>query len=160
MPRSPDRPAPTRDRRLGALVELFSPRSEAELLLLRSILDDAGIYIFVKNDAFGSLAIGPQIEHCNRKTIYVRPEETEEAQALLSEFLDKTALGDPVPAGELRLGDVLRMVVELLVFGWFMPGRRRRPSPSPELRVIRGGGEGRSAPADESPPPPPSCRAG
>jgi hypothetical protein len=156
MRRTPDRPAPTRDRRQGALVELFSPRSEAELLLLRSVLGDAGIYLFVKNDAFGSLAVGPQIEHYNRKTIYVRPEEAEEARALLSEFLDKTALGDPAPGGDLRLGDVLRMVAEVLVFGWFMPGRRRRPPPSPKLRVIRGGRAGRSAPGDDPPTAPPA----
>jgi len=124
-------------------VELFSPRSEAELLLLRSVLDDAEIYFFVKNDAFGSLAIGPQIDHYNRKTIYVHPAEADEARALLAEFLDKTALGDPAPAGDLRLGDVLRMVAELLFFGWFMPGRRRRPTPPPDLRVIRGGRDDR-----------------
>ena len=156
MRRTPDRPAPTQDRRQGGLVELFSPRSEAELLLLRSVFDDAGIYFFVKNDAFGSLAVGPQIEHYNRKTIYVRPEELEEARALLEEFLDKTALGDPAGHEDLRLTDVLRMVLELLVFGWFMPGRRRRPSPSPKLRVIRGGLD-EPPPSDggEAPVPPP-----
>jgi hypothetical protein len=40
-------------------------------------------------------------------------------------------------------------VIELLVFGWFMPGRRRRPSRPPELRVIRGG---RGEPAAAAPP--------
>jgi hypothetical protein len=139
MPRPRD-PSPGSD--VGedrGLVELYASRTEAELLLLRSILDDAGIYFFVKNDVFGSLALGPQIDHYNRKTVYVHASEADEARALLSEFLDKTALGDPAPVEDLRLTDVLRMVAELLVFGWFMPGRRRRSPRSPKLRLIRGG---------------------
>ena len=136
------------NRRRSVLEELFSPRSEPELLLLRSILDDAGIYYFVKNDLFGSLAVGPQIDHYNRKTVYVRPEELEEAQALLGEFLEKTGLGEPARAEDLRLIDVLRMVFELLVFGWFMPGRHRRRRPPPKLRLIRGGKDPRGPSAD------------
>ncbi len=139
MPRFRDRSSPTETRERGTLVELYSPETEAQLLLLRSVLDDAGIYYFVKNDVFGSLALGPRIDHYNRKTVYVHPAEADDAQALLGEFLDKTALDDPAPAEDLRLTDVLRMVLEVLVFGWFMPGRRRRPRKSPDLQVIRGG---------------------
>lgn len=139
MPRFRDRSSATESRERGTLVELFSPETEAQLLLLRSVLDDAGIYYFVKNDVFGSLALGPQIDHYNRKTVYVHPVEADDARALLGEFLDKTALDDPAPAEDLRLTDVLRMVLEVLVFGWFMPGRRRRPRKRPDLRVLQGG---------------------
>lgn len=139
MPRFRDRSSPTEPRERRTLVELYSPETEAQLLLLRSVLDDAGIYYFVKNDVFGSLALGPRIDHYNRKTVYVHPAEADDARALLGEFLDKTALDDPAPAEDLRLTDVLRMVLEVLVFGWFMPGRRRRPGKRPDLRVIQGG---------------------
>lgn len=161
MPRPRD-PSPGSD--VGedrGLVELYASRTEAELLLLRSILDDAGIYFFVKNDVFGSLALGPQIDHYNRKTVYVHASQAGEARALLSEFLDKTALGDPTPVEDLRLTDVLRMVAELLVFGWFMPGRKRRSPRPPKLRLIRGGQPESAAPSSpgESPDDPAGGKA-
>lgn len=122
-----------------SLVELYSPGSEAEALLLRSVLDGAGIAHFVKGDVFGSLTVGPTIDHYNRKTFFVHPGRLEEAGALLQEFLAKTAEPRRAAARDLRLRDVIRMVVELLLFGWFMPGRRHRPRPRPRLRLIRGG---------------------
>lgn len=122
-----------------SLVELHSPGGEAELLLLRSVLDGAGIVYFVKGDVFGSLTVGPTIDHYNRKTIFVHPGDREEAEALLAEFLAKTAEPRRSAARDLRARDVVRMVVEVLLFGWFMPGRRHRSPREPELRLIRGG---------------------
>lgn len=122
-----------------SLVELHSPGGEAELLLLRSVLDGAGIVYFVKGDVFGSLTVGPTIDHYNRKTIFVHPGDREEAEALLAEFLAKTAEPRRAAARDLRARDVIRMVVEVLLFGWFMPGRRHRSPRQPELRLIRGG---------------------
>lgn len=139
------------------MVELHSPAGEAELLLLRSVLDGAGLHYFVKGDLFGSLTVGPQIDHYNRKTIYVHPEEHEEARALVAEFLTKTSEPRRAAARDLRLGDVVRMVLEVLVFGWFMPGRRRRAPRPPELRLIEGGGQG---PDDEPAPTRPPARSG
>lgn len=135
------------------MVELHSPAGEAELLLLRSVLDGAGIHYFVKGDLFGSLTVGPQIDHYNRKTIYVHPEDYEEARALVAEFLSKTSEPRRAAARDLRLGDVLRMVLEVLVFGWFMPGRRRRTPRPPELRLIDGGRDSPSRPSPPEEPP-------
>ena len=124
------------------MVELDSPRSEMELLVLRGVLDGAGFLYFVKNDQFGSLAVGPQIDHYNRKTIFVHEDQLEDARDLLAELRSRP---DPEPAeplgghGRPGLGDVLRMVVELLLFGWIVPGRRHRRSREPELRLIQGG---------------------
>jgi len=160
MPRTRDRSPGSDAGESRGLVELYASRTEAELLLLRSVLNDAGIYFFVKNDVFGSLALGPQIDHYNRKTVYVHASEAADARALLTEFLDKTALGDPAPVEDLRLSDVLRMVVELLVFGWFMPGRRHRPSRPPKLRLIDGGRAAADAAAPGGPPPEDACRTG
>ena len=131
------------------MVELHGPEGEGDLLLLRSVLDAAGLFYFVKNDQFGSLAVGPRIDHYNRKTIYVHRHDAEEARALVAEFVAKTARPADDAARELRGRDVLRMVAELLFFGWFMPGRRSRPSPPPDLRLIRGGAD-----AEEGSPPP------
>lgn len=147
------------------LVELYSPENEMEVLLLKSILDDSGIDFFVKNDAFGSLTVGPQIAHYNRKTILVAEDQLDEAREVLVGFLEKTSHRPHAP---YRLRDKVRMVFEVLLFGWIMPGRRRsspprlelldgdgdanRPAPRPRrprLRVIRGdggGGAGRRPP--------------
>lgn len=121
------------------MAELHSPANEPELLLLRSVLDGAGIFYFVKGDLFGSLTLGPPIDHYNRKTIYVHPDDEQDARELVAEFLSKTADARRSAARDLRLRDVLRMVAEVLFFGWFMPGRRHRSAPRPELRLIRGG---------------------
>lgn len=129
--------APSAER--SPMVELHSPEDEGDLLLLRSILDSAGLCYFVKGDLFGSLAVGPRIDHWNRKTLYVHRHDAEEARELVAEFLAKTARPADRAAREPRGRDVLRMVLELLFFGWFMPGRRSRPSPPPDLRLIRGG---------------------
>ena len=125
------------------MIELYSPDHESELLVLRSVLDASGIRYFVKNDLFGSLTVGPRIDHYNRKTIYVHQEDLDLARPLLAEFLAKTEAGAPPepPSGR----DVLRMLTELLLFGWFMPGRRRRPSPPPELHLIDGDAPARAS---------------
>jgi len=118
------------------MVHLYTPRSEIELLLLKSVFDGAGIRLFIRNEAFGSLAVGPQIEHWNVKSIYVATADFEEAIALLREFHDRT--GDdhaPPLAARYGFGDKARMFLEFLVFGWFMPGRR--PARAPELRLIK-----------------------
>lgn len=140
------------------LVELYSPENEMEVLLLKSILDDSGIDFFVKNDTFGSLTVGPQIAHYNRKTILVAEDQLDDAREVLVEFLEKTSHRPHAP---YRLRDKLRMIFEVLLFGWIMPGRRRSSPPRlelldgagddgasrpdrrpkrPRLRVIRGGG--------------------
>lgn len=133
------------------MVELDSPRSEAELLVLRGVLDGAGFLYFVKNDQFGSLAIGPQIDHYNRKTIFVHEDHYEEARALLAELRAAGAGGETEPAPRPGLGDVLRMVLEVLLFGWIVPGRRHRRTRDPELRLIRGGRD--AGPPDDGQPP-------
>jgi len=149
-----DHTSPSPSARPAEMVELHSPDSEPELLLLRSVLDGAGLLYFVKGDAFGSLALGPAIDHYNRKTIYVHPAEFEEARDLVAEFLEKTSEPRRAAARDLRLRDVVRMVVEVLVFGWFMPGRRHRAARPPQLKLIRGGEEAEEdAPSRTTSPP-------
>jgi hypothetical protein len=132
------------------MVELDSPRSEVELLVLRGVLDGAGFLCFVKNDQFGSLAVGPQIDHYNRKTIFIHEDQLEDARALLAEIRSRPAVEPTEPAPRPGLGDVLRMIVELLLFGWIVPGRRHHRSREPELRLIRGGDDGEPPDGDHS----------
>lgn len=118
------------------MIELYAPRSEGELLILRSILDDAGIPHFVLNDAFGSLVAGPRIALYNGKRILVHEIDLPEARSLVGEYLARTGgARSPIPA-PYRFRDKLRMVAEFLLFGWFLPGRRYRAAPP--LRLVKG----------------------
>lgn len=122
------------------MIDVYSPRSETELLLLRSILDDAGVHYFVKNDVFGSLTIGPQIELYNRKTLCVADSDADEARHLIRGFLLRIDETDNEGAeSSYTLADKLRMVAEVLFFGWIIPGRRRHEK-GPRLRLVKGTG--------------------
>lgn len=106
------------------MIELYSPRNEVELALIKSILDAEEINYFVRNDKFGSMEIGPQIGSFNTKMIMVQDDQYERARELLADYLDKTE--NKVEKSEVRysLFDKIRMVFELLLFGWFIPGRK------------------------------------
>jgi hypothetical protein len=117
-------------------VELCSPESEGELAVLRSLLDDAAIGFYVYNDNFGSLLAGPRIALYNRKKILVHQVDLAEARGLVGALVRSPAEASTPPTPYSPL-DKLRMVLEFLLFGWFMPGKRRRRTPA--LRLIRGG---------------------
>lgn len=116
------------------MVQLYSPRSEIDLLILRSLFDDAGIRFYVRNDTFGSLYLGPHIEAYNRKILCVSEVDLDDARALLAEFLEHTG-GEMEPAAPPRtlLERILQRIVDR-----FAP----RPPEPPRLRLIRGGRSG------------------
>jgi hypothetical protein len=111
-----------RDAEYEQLVKLYSPRGEGELALLRSVLDRVEIPYFVQNNHFGALHVGPEVDLFNRKTILVPEARAEAAQELILDFL-KVSAEDRAP---WTLKDRVRMVLELLLFGWFIPGRMTR----------------------------------
>lgn len=98
---------------------LYAPRSEGELAVLRSVLQWAGIRHFVHNNYFGTMQVGPEIDLLNRKTIMVPAVQAEQARELVLDFLDVTT-SNQLP---LLARDRVRMVVEFLVFRWFIPGK-------------------------------------
>jgi hypothetical protein len=104
-------------------VPLYSPQNESELVLLKSILDSEGINYFVRNDNFGSLEVGPRIGLFNAKMIEVQDDQSEQANELLSDYFEKTKKEPEESAKEYSWFDKIRMVIEVLVFGWLMPGR-------------------------------------
>ena len=109
------------------MINLHSPQDEAELALLRSILDSEGINYCVKNDIFGSLKIGPRIALYNTKMIEVQDDQYDRAKELLSDYFEKTAV-DNVDHGKYSWIDKVRMVIEVLLLGWIVPGRSRKSS--------------------------------
>jgi hypothetical protein len=108
------------------MIELYSPRNEVELALIRSILDSERINHFVRNDNFGSMEVGPRIELFNKKMILIQDEQYERAKELLADYLSRTE--DKTEVSEVRysLLDKIRMAIEVLLFGWLMPGRKKR----------------------------------
>ncbi len=105
------------------MVDLYSPSNEGELALIKSILDAEGINYFVKNDNFGSMEVGPRIELFNNKTVTVQSDQCERASELIKDYLAQTAVA--VEDEKYSLFDKIRMFVELLLFGWMMPGKKK-----------------------------------
>ena len=108
------------------MVKLFTPENEVQLALAKSLLEAEGIPFFVHNDHFGSLYVGIQIEFLNRKTIMVDEADEPRAREVMVDFLDNAR---PEPVSETDKyshWDKLRMIAEGLLFGWVVPGKRRR----------------------------------
>ena len=104
------------------MIKLHSPRDAIELAIVESILEGENVPYFIQNNHFGSLEIGPQIDNFNKRTILVSEEDEERARELLQDFFETTEEGTAtVPSHSIS--DKLRMVLEVLFFTWFVPGR-------------------------------------
>jgi hypothetical protein len=103
-----------------ALVEVYRPDTEPELIAVVAMLEAYGIPCFVDNAGFGSLYPGPQIDLYNARTVRVPDEKEALALLLIAEFR-----GTPTtPAPNAPTSSKLRAFVEMILFGWFIPGRR------------------------------------
>ena len=108
------------------MIKLFSPENEVQFALAKSLLEAEGIPFFVHNDHFGSLYVGIQIEFLNRKTIMVDEAYEARAKEVIADFL-RQDIAEPAPKKTTYSAlDKLRMIAEGLVFGWVVPGKRRR----------------------------------
>ena len=87
-----------------------------------AILEAHGIESFVHGQYFGSLLPGLQIESYNTRTIMVPEERANEAREALTEF---SPAGEPASeSSSVRFWDKVRVVLEAVLFGWFVPGGR------------------------------------
>jgi hypothetical protein len=105
-----------------ALVRVFSPQTESEVAVVTAMLEAREIPVFVHNRNLASLLPGPQINAYNTQSIMVPEECAADAIELLAEFrapsIETTARIVPVR-------DRIRIVIEALLFGWFVPGGTR-----------------------------------
>lgn len=106
------------------MIKLYSPDSEAELVILKSLLDAEQIRYYVLNDHFGTLKVGPKIDLFNAKIVYVSESDYASARDILLDFRTNMGNGEAPPQRGYSLPDKIRMVVEAIFFGWFMPGNR------------------------------------
>ena len=102
--------------------KLYHPKNEAELSVIRSILDGENIHYFIHNDHFGSLQPGPTIDLFNAKSIMVSEEHFERASEIITDYLNNVQ--PKKIKSEYSLPDKIRMVLETLLFSWFMPGKK------------------------------------
>jgi hypothetical protein len=106
------------------MIKLYSPDSESELVVIKSLFNAEGINYFVLNDHFGTLKVGPKIDLLNAKIVYVSENDSELAKEILTDFLSNIRNGDETFQSKHSIPDKIRMVLEFLIFGWFMPGNR------------------------------------
>ncbi|MGD2064086.1 MAG: DUF2007 domain-containing protein [Nitrospirota bacterium] len=104
--------------------KVFTPQSEVDLAFVRGLLDEAGIRYFVHNDHFGSLRIGPVIPLFNEKTVMVAPEDEVRARAVIEAYVAEMDASADTSRSDYSWRDRVRMLIEFLLFGWVMPGRR------------------------------------
>ena len=109
------------------MIKIYSPGDEVELALLKSMLEFNDIPFFVHNDHYGSLINGPRIGLLNKKTIFVSEDSAEKAQKIISEYLKKSQDHNKGNyKSNYSITDKIRVIIEALIFGWFMPGKRWR----------------------------------
>jgi hypothetical protein len=110
----------TADRTV-ALVRVFSPDSEPDLVAVVAMLEAHEIPCFVHGAAFGSLYPGPQIQDYNTRAVMVSEENEAAALELIRDFQSQP---DEPDSGPQRPSGRLRSFIEFLLFGWFVPGSR------------------------------------
>jgi hypothetical protein len=108
------------------MVKLYSPNNEVELAMIKSILDAEEINYFVQNDNFGSLEVGPQIALFNRRMIMVQDDQHERASELIKDYVHATTPKEDESERRYSLFDKIRMAIEVLLFGWLMPGQKSK----------------------------------
>ena len=121
------------------MIKLYSPDNEVELALIKSLLEGAQIPFFVHNDHFGSMYIGPHITLFNRKMIMVAPDFELPAKEVIADFLKKQET--PIEQKTMHeqktsIWDKIRMVLELLLFSWVVPGKRWSSKKKPSSNEI------------------------
>ncbi|PLX94190.1 MAG: hypothetical protein C0621_05815 [Desulfuromonas sp.] len=104
--------------------KLYSPQNEIELSIIRGLLDSEGIHYFVHNDHFGTMRTGPRIDLLNVKTILVDEIDEERASEIIRRFIKNNKTEENKEIKKYSFSDKLRMVAEMLIFGWFIPGNR------------------------------------
>jgi len=93
-----------------------------ELLFIRMALEADGIPFLVVGDGFGSLYPGVQLPIFNERPVRVDASDRDRAMEVIGEVRKDF---DPV-SSELAGSSKFRIVVETLIFGWFVPGGKRQ----------------------------------
>ena len=106
----------------NAFVPLFKVSSDVELALVRSILEGYEVLHYVHNGHFSFLEPGLRIPLLNERWVCVFREELSEAQDILTAYGFFPFAEQPYqPSAWTKY----RHLLELIFFGWIIPGDRR-----------------------------------
>ena len=110
------------------MIKIYSLYDELELSIIRGVFDAEGIHYFILNDHFGSMRVGPQMDLINEKSIMVDPDDVDRAKGIIANLIGRQ---DPEEEKQTKysIGQILRMFFEAVLFGWFIPERKRRIKP-------------------------------
>ena len=103
--------------------KIYSPQNGVELAVIKSLLDGENIPYYIHNERFGSMEVGPQISLFNKRNIMVPEEFEEQVRGLIGATLP---VAEPEEDEEYTWKDRFRMILEVLFFTWFVPGKRRQ----------------------------------
>ena len=106
------------------MITIAHPTDDMELLFIRMALEAEGIPYLVVGDGFGSLYPGVQLPIFNERPVRVNASDVERAIEVIGEVRKDF---DPV-SSNLAGRSKLRIVLEAILFGWFVPGGKRRSS--------------------------------
>ena len=102
-----------------SLVSIAQPQTESELAVILCLLEAEGIPAFVHNGGFGSLHPGPQVALYNARRVMA-------PGACQADAAGALRLLEPALTDRTSCRDRLRIIVEVILFRWFVPGSRRR----------------------------------
>lgn len=104
------------------MITIAHPRDDMELLFIRMALEAEGIRFLVVGDGFGSLYPGVQLPIFNERPVRVNADDVDRALEVIEEVRKDF---DPV-SSNLAGSSKLRIILETVLFGWFLPGGKRR----------------------------------
>jgi hypothetical protein len=102
------------------MTPIFVPQSQTDLPVVLCLLDAYGFPYFVHNFYFGSLYPGPQFDLYNLRRVFVPTDMAIEARLLIEDFLP----GIESSSHSMSVADKLRVVAEVFLMGWFVPGNK------------------------------------
>ncbi len=71
-------------------VKLYAPSGPVDLIMVKGLLDGAGIDYFVRNENFGSLYAGLHIDLFSGQVVMVYEDDFQKAEDLLLDYLKNT----------------------------------------------------------------------
>ena len=103
------------------MITIASVQTETELCFLRMALESNGIPFLVVGEHFGGLWPGISIASYNQRVIRVHASDAKRAREIVDELRRDSHPAPPT----LGWPSKLRMILESLMFGWFVPGNTR-----------------------------------
>ena len=111
-----------------SFIPVARPQMGAELAVMLSLLEANDIPAYVQNGGMGGLFPGLEIDNVTTRYIMVPEECVDDARVILK-VMEQPADDAPLPEpARTSVSDKLRMLIEFLFTGLFVPGHRQSKS--------------------------------